>query len=102
MEQHIRAGWSADTSISDGELSATSPTDTITLGSAAGFNYLALWRSDADGGDPTEVHIAGGGNARNTFGDAVNRAFGGVDGKLIVSVTRQNASLLSGEQVRLV
>ena len=102
QEQHIRAGWSADTTISDTELSATSDTNTVTLGAATGLQYLALWRSDADGGDPTEVHIAGGGNARNTFGAAVDRAFGGVAGKLIVSVARQNASLLSGENVRLV
>ena len=100
--QHIRAGWSADTMIADAELSATSATDTVVLGPAVGFNYLALWRSDADGGDPSEVHIAGGGNARNTFGPAVDRTIGGVPGKLIVSVTRQNASLLGGENVRLV
>ena len=100
--QHIRAGWSADAVIAAAELSATSPSDSVTLPLASGFQYLALWRSDADGGDPTEVHIAGGGNARNTFGAAVDRAFGGVPGKLIVSVTEQNADLLSGENVRLV
>ena len=103
QEQHIRAGWSADTSIADAELSATSPTNTVRLGTnASGLNYLALWRSDADGGNPTEVHISGGGNARNTFGAATDRTIGGVPGKLIVSATRQNADLLGGELVRLV
>ena len=106
LEQHIRAGWSADQAISDAELSASSATHTVVLGAAVGFNYLALWRSDADGWDPSEVHIAGGGNARNTFGPAVARTHptgaGGVPGQLIVSVTRQNATLLGGENVRLV
>ena len=102
QQHHVRAGWSADTSISDGELSASSSNNTVTLPPAAGLHYLAIWRSDADGGDPTEVHLAGGGNSRNLFGPAVNRAFGGVDGKLIVSVAQQNASLLGGENARLV
>ena len=29
--------------------------------------YLGFWKSDVDGGDPGQVHIAGGGNIRNTF-----------------------------------
>lgn len=101
--QHIRAGWSADQAISDAELSASSATSTVVLpDTASGLNYLAIWRSDADGGDPSEVHLAGGGNSRNLFGAAANRTYGGVDGKLIVSVNRQNADLLGGENARLV
>ena len=46
-------------------------TDTVVIPSVSGNRYLFVWRSDADGGDPTEVHIAGGGNARNAFGVAI-------------------------------
>ena len=100
--EHIRAGWSADAAVVESELGTTSDTDSVVLPAASGFQYLGLWRSDADGGDPTEIHISGGGNARNTFGSASDLAVGGVPGKLVVSVTRQNATLLSGETVRLV
>ena len=102
QNQHIRAGWSSDQNIANAELSASSATDTVRLPSASGLNYLAFWRSDADGGDPTEVHLAGGGNSRNLFGSASDHAFGGVAGKLIVSAARQNADLLGGENARLV
>ena len=101
-ERHVLSGWSADQAISRAELTESSASNTITMGDANGLNYLVFWRADADGGDPTEVHLAGGGNARNLFGDAVDRAIDGVAGKLIVSVARQNADLLSGELARLV
>ena len=102
---HVRAGWSADAAVTAAELTVASEAETpntVVLPSASGFNYLALWRSDADGGDPTEVHLAGGGNSRNLFGDAADLTVGDIPGKLIVSVNRQNADLLSGESARLV
>ena len=103
QQQHIRAGWSVDRVISAAELTAFSASDRVRLGTnLSGFNYLALWRSDTDGGDPTEVHLAGGGNSRNLFGTATNFTYNGVAGKLIVSVNRQNATLLGGENARLV
>ena len=74
----------------------------ITLPDATGLNYLALWRADSDGGDPSEVHLSGGGNSRNLFGAAVARSYNGLAGQLIVSVFQQNADLLSGEKARLV
>ena len=102
LEEHIRAGWSSDTSISDAELSAISNnSDTVTLPTASGLNYLALWRADQDGGDPEVVNLAGGGNSRNLFSAAVARTISGTAGQLIVSVARQNADLLSGESARL-
>ena len=101
--EHIRAGWSADQAITNAELTESSDTDTVTLGTDfSGFNYLAFWRSDADGGDPTEVNLVGGGNSRNLFNAAIDRAYNGVAGKLIVSVARQNADLLGGEDARIV
>ena len=98
----LRAGWSGDTSISDLELEASSDSDTVTLPTGAGSQYLALWRADEDGGDPSEVHISGGGNSRNLFGAAVDRTFGATDGKLIVSVNLFDVALTGGEEVRLV
>ena len=106
QSQHVRAGWSADQLISDAELTvASTPAapGTVRLDTnLSGLNYLALWRSDDDGGDPTEVHLAGGGNSRNLFGAAANYTYQGVAGKLIVSAARQNADLLGGENARLV
>ena len=102
QQEHIRAGWSDDTTITDAELSATSPTDTVTLPAGSGNQYMILWRSDADGGDPTEVHISGGGNSRNLFNPAVNRTINGVAGKLLISANQFNTALAGGEPVRLV
>ena len=101
--QHIRAGWSADLSILETELSASSETNTVIMPTdATGFNYLAFWRSDADGGDPSEVYLSRGGDSRNLFRDATDRTIDEVPGKLIVSVLRQNATLYGGEPARLV
>lgn len=83
QSEHIRTGWSADQAITDSELSSSSPTNTVKLPTGIGFQYLALWRADADGGDPTEVHLAGGGNSRNVFGAATNYTYNSVAGKLI-------------------
>ena len=101
QSEHIRTGWSADQAITDSELSASSPTNTVKLPTGIGFQYLALWRADADGGDPTEVHLAGGGNSRNLFGAATNYTYNSVAGKLI-ECDQQNVVLLGGEMARLV
>ena len=97
-------GWSANTIILDSELTAgnSSDTDSVVIPNESGGLYLLVWRADADGGDPTEVHIAGGGNSRNIFGPATARTFDGVAGQLIVSVGLQNAGTLSGEILRVV
>ena len=102
VSEHVRAGWSDDATVSAAELTATSGTNTVTLPTDTGLHYLGIWRSDADGGDPSEVHLAGGGNSRNLFGAATDLTIGSTPGKLIVSAARQNASLLGGETARLV
>ena len=98
------AGWSADASVIASEVlaGASSDSDSVTLPTAAGSQYLFVWRADADGGDPDEVHIAGGGNQRNLFGDATALTVDSVAGQLIVTITTQNAGLLSGETLRIV
>ena len=103
-DHDLWVGWSADTTITESEVlaGASSDTNTATIPTETGTPYLFIWRANADGGDPTEVHISGGGNQRNTFGTATALQVDGVDGQVIVSVTTQNASLLSQESVRVV
>ena len=103
-DHELWVGWSADATVSEAEVLAgsSSDTNTATIPTATGNQYLFVWRANADGGDPTEVHISGGGNQRNTFGTATALQVDGVDGQLIVSVTTQNAGLLSSESVRVV
>ena len=98
------AGWSADTSISESDVlaGASSDSNTVTLPLDSGGLYLFIWRADADGGDPSEVHIAGGGNARNTFGPASALTVDGIAGQLIISATTLNADGFGGESVRVV
>ena len=98
------AGWSADTTVTATEVlaGASSDTDTVTLPNATGSQYLWVWRADDDGGDPTEVHIAGGGNQRNLFGTATALTVDSVPGQLIVTVTTANADFLSAENLRIV
>ena len=97
-------GWSPDAPIDEAEILAAteSETNSASIPAAAGNMYFFVWRSDADGGDPTEVHLSGGLNVRNTLGAAVAIEVAGTAGQLIVSVTTWNATLLSGENVRIV
>ena len=71
-------GWSDDDTITDDEIAAgaTSDTNTIIIPNGTGAQHLFIWRADADGGDPTEVHISGAGNSRNSFTVAVARSVG--------------------------
>ena len=104
MSHTLYAGFSADTAVNAAEVltGASSDTDSVTLPTATGSQYLWVWRSDTDGGDPTEIHIAGGGNQRNIFGVAAALTVDSIDGQLIVTITTQNAGLLSGESLRVV
>ena len=97
-------GWSPDTTVTESEVlaGASSSTDTVTIPNATGGQYHWIWRADADGGDPTEVHVAGGGNGRNGYGVAMALTVDGDAGQLIVSVIQQNADFLSGETLRVV
>ena len=101
---NLYAGWSADTSIEDSEILAggVSDTNTAVLPTATGSFYMFIWRSNADGGDPVEVHVAGSGDSRTSFGSATARTLDGVDGVLIVSVNTFNAALAGGTTVRVV
>ena len=96
-------GWSADNTVTETEVLAgvSSDTGTATLPLGTGNQFLWVWRSNLDGGDPSEVHIAGGINVRNTLGAAAALTVSGVAGQLIVSVTSQNVGLLGGENVRV-
>ena len=85
---------------SDLTAGASSMTNTLTAPTSTGNQYLGLWRSDADGGDFSEVHISGGGNSRNLFGVASSLSVSGTAGKLIVSVNTFNSTLVSGEMIR--
>ena len=98
------AGWSADTSISDAEITAgaTSDTNSIVLPTETGSFYMFIWRADADGGDPSEVYISGVLNSRNLFATATARIVNSIAGQLIVSVNTFNAALTGGETVRVV
>ena len=82
---------------------ASDDSDTITLpdetGSSVHVRYGALMMTAAI---LTEVHVSGGGNSRNLFGAAAALTVDSVAGQLIVSVGTFNATLLSGEDVRLV
>ena len=101
---NLYAGWSADATVTESEVlaAAMSDTDSVTLPTDTGQQYLFVWRSDTDGGDPSEVHIAGGGNLRNTFGSAAALTVSSVAGQRIVTVSTQNAGLLGGETLRVV
>ena len=98
----LYVGWSGDTTPEDSEFTASSDTHTITVPTATGSLYLIIWRSDADGGDPTEVHISGGGNSRNLFDVAMAYTLNGVAGQVIVSGNTFNADFTSGETLRVV
>ena len=97
-------GWSDDTTITDDELAAgaTSDTNSITIPDGTGSQFLFVWRSDADGGDPTEVHISGAGNSRTTFGAATPRTVDGTPGQLIVSASTYLTNFAEGETLRVV
>ena len=97
-------GWSDDTTITDAELAAgaTSDTNSITIPDGTGSQFLFVWRSDADGGDPTEVHISGAGNSRTTFGAATPRTVDGTPGQLIVSASTYLTNFAEGETLRVV
>ena len=97
------AGWSADTTITDAEITAgsTSTTNSVVLPLSTGSLYMFVWRADADGGDPSEVHIGAAGNSRTLFETAVARAVGGVAGQMLVSVNTFNTGLTGGETVRV-
>ena len=97
-------GWSADNAVTEAEVLAGASSDsaTATLPTGAGNQFLWVWRSNLDGGDPSEVHIAGSLNLRNTLGPAVALTVSGVAGQLIVSVITQNVGLLGGENLRVV
>ena len=101
---NLYVGWSADAVVTAAEvlLGASSDTDSAVLPAETGQMYTWAWRSDTDGGDPTEVHWGGGGNQRNIYGAASALEVDGVAGQLIVSANTQNASVLSGVEVRLV
>ena len=81
---------------------ATSATNTIIIPNGTGAQHLFIWRADADGGDPTEVHISGAGNSRNSFTEAVATDVDGTPGQLIVTGGTFNTSLAEGEQLRVV
>ena len=100
----LYTGWSPDATVTESEVlaGASSSTDTVTIPNATGGQFHWIWRADADGGDPTEVHVAGGGNGRNGYGPASALTVDGTPGQLIVSVGQQNANLLSGETLRVV
>ena len=104
MTHDLYVGWSADTAVTESEVLAGQESDTasVVIPTATGSQYLWVWRSDTDGGDPTEVHISGGGNQRNIFGAATALTVDGNAGQVIVSAVLQNAGLLSGETVRVV
>ena len=96
-------GWSTDNTVTETEVLAgvSSDTATATLPTGTGNQFLWVWRSNLDGGDPSEVYIAGGLNVRNTLGAAAALTVSGVAGQIIVSVTSQNVGLLGGENVRV-
>ena len=96
-------GWSTDNTVTETEVLAgvSSDSATATLPTGTGNQFLWVWRSNLDGGDPSEVYIAGGLNVRNTLGAAGALTVSGVAGQIIVSVTSQNVGLLGGENVRV-
>ena len=98
---HLIVGWSVDAAISDAELAAGAASDgsSAVLPDATGFNYIYIWRSDTDGGDPAAVSVAGTAGWRNNLGVAVAREYDGVPGQLLVTINTQDAGLLSGETV---
>ena len=101
---NLYAGWSADASIEDSEILAggVSDTNSVVLPTGTGSLYMFIWRADADGGDPSEVHIAGAGDSRTSFGAATARVVETIAGQLLVSVNTFNTAFAGGETVRLV
>ena len=104
---NLIVGWSLDQTISDAELMASregtneAMSNSITIPEAPtgepALQYLFIWRSDADGGDPAVVNVAGSPGFRNAFGTAAARQFDGVDGQLLVTGVTQNSLILSLE-----
>ena len=98
----LRCCWTAGTDVTATDLAAGSESQgsVIVVPDADGAHYLNIWRSDAAGGNPMSVMISGGGDSRNLFGGAVDlEDLAGTDGKLIQTVARQQATLLSGVNV---
>ena len=94
----LYVGWSADNSPDDGEFTANSDTHSLVIPTETGGQYLLVWRSDADGGDPSSVVITPQShNQRNAFGTAIPYTLNGVAGQALVSVLLLNADLYSGE-----
>ena len=91
-------GWSADAQPADSEFTVNSDTHTLVIPTATGGLYPLLWRSDADGGDPTSVTITPNThNQRNAFGTAVPYTLNSVAGQVLVGVVPWNADLYSAE-----
>ena len=100
----LYAGWSDDVSISDSEILAGGVSDTnrVILPTGTGSKFMLIWRADADGGDPSEVHVGIAGSSRNLFGVATDRTINNISGKLIVSVNTWDTFYAGGETVRVV
>ena len=99
----IRAGWSVDAVADAAELTASSVSNMLTIPDDSGALHLAVWRSDAAGGDPSEVHVAAARGWRGLFGAAVSlEDMNGVPGEVIVTVDAQDADLLSGETLQVI
>ena len=99
----LRAGWSTDAAATADELVGQSTGTVITTPAAtdpAPHQYLALWRSDVAGGDPT--HVVGGVDQRSIFGAA--SALAATDtapGQVIVSHAALDVVLFSGAAWRV-
>ena len=100
---HIAAGWSDNDVGQASELTAVSQNNSVVIPTRASNGYLVIWHS-LTSGILTEVHIGTSSfNELNTFGDEVQISGpGGVSGQIRVSSAQRNATLLSGETLRMV
>lgn len=101
---NIYVAWSTDSTFTEAELKAGNSTDdgTTTLPAETQNGYIGVWRSDADGGDATNIYINGVDWRTAYFGSATNQSIDSNAGKLMVTNVAQNASVLSGASVRIV
>ena len=68
----LYVGWSVDDVPDAVEFTANSDTHSLTIPTATGSQYILIWRSDTDGGDPDSVVISPNNqNQRNIFGTAI-------------------------------
>lgn len=100
--KRLRAAWGADAAFTSADLLAGSSSTSNIIEAPSGLNgqmYLAIWRSDVAGGDPSKI-ILSGRDQRSVWGNAM-ALDAGAAGQVVVSAHTLNAALLGGEDLEV-